>query len=411
MKILVVEDSQSKLQRLVALLTGECAVKRDDIVVAQSATDARRAMQGAPFDLMVLDILLPLRPEDDAFKETSIELLEEIIEEELYSKPKYIVGLTAYEDAAEAVEPIFKEHTWTIVQFDDATKSWETPLRNCIDYIRRQEAAPSARAYNIDLCIVTALAHPEMSAVHRLPWNWQSDTPLDDTTFVRFGSFVSGQREHSVVTAVASRMGMIATGLLATKLIQAFAPRVIVMCGICAGVREKTRIGDIIFADPTWDWQSGKRVRDKENTQFAIAPHQLAAAEFARVRAQRLAGDAAFLAKVRADWVDPPHDALRLLVGPMASGSAVLADGQVVEEIRTQERNLLGVEMECYGLFAAAAASGAPRPTAMAFKSVCDYADPDKKDSKQPYAAFTSAAVMKEFFERYFDEISRSGGM
>jgi nucleoside phosphorylase len=64
-----------------------------------------------------------------------------------------------------------------------------------------------------------------------------------------------------------------------------------------------------------------------------------------------------------------------------------------------------GIEMEAYGLYAAAAQSGSPRPTAFALKSVCDFADEQKDDKWQAYAAYTSAEIFRTFAERYFTEI------
>jgi nucleoside phosphorylase len=79
----------------------------------------------------------------------------------------------------------------------------------------------------------------------------------------------------------------------------------------------------------------------------------------------------------------------------------VLADGETVAEIKLQQRNLIVVEMEAYGLYAAASLAGNPKPIAFALKSVCDFADPDKKNAHQAYAAYTSATALKEFFERF----------
>jgi hypothetical protein len=47
------------------------------------------------------------------------------------------------------------------------------------------------------------------------------------------------------------------------------------MCGICAGVKGKVNIGDIVFADPVWDYQSGKFIKEDGVAKFSISPHQL----------------------------------------------------------------------------------------------------------------------------------------
>jgi len=58
--------------------------------------------------------------------------------------------------------------------------------------------------------------------------------------------------------------------------------------------------------------------------------------------------------------------------------------------------------MEVYGLYAAAAMTGTPRCTPIAIKSVCDFANSEKNDSFQAYAAYTSANTVKELLERFY---------
>jgi nucleoside phosphorylase len=87
--------------------------------------------------------------------------------------------------------------------------------------------------------------------------------------------------------------------------------------------------------------------------------------------------------------------------GKVTKASAVLADGDVIQEIKSQQRDLIGVEMEIYGMYAAAHSASSPQPRAFALKSVCDFADPDKKDKAQRYAAYASANVLRLLMERF----------
>lgn len=92
---------------------------------------------------------------------------------------------------------------------------------------------------------------------------------------------------------------------------------------------------------------------------------------------------------------------LKLRIGPMASGAAVLADGQTIEQIAFQHRNVIAVEMETYAIFATADESKMPRPIPFSMKSVVDFGDTKKNDSYQKYAAYTSAQALKIFMEKY----------
>lgn len=196
-------------------------------------------------------------------------------------------------------------------------------------------------------------------------------------------------------------MGMVSTALRAASIIQLLRPRLLAMCGICAGVQGKVRVGDVLLADPAWDFQSGKRVRDKDNSKFSIAPHHLYPPTLVRTHIEQLSGDTEGLMKISADYDSEAPNAIRVKIGPVASGSAVLADGLVIEEIKNQHRELLGIEMEAYGLYAAGHASSRPQPLTFAIKGVCDFADPDKKNDHQRYASYASANVLRLLMEKF----------
>jgi len=83
-----------------------------------------------------------------------------------------------------------------------------------------------------------------------------------------------------------------------------------------------------------------------------------------------------------------------------------LADARLLDEIKKQHRNLLGVEMELYGMYVAARDCSPPNPIAFGIKSVCDFADSKKTDDFQAYSAYVSTRAMAAFCERYAADFS-----
>jgi hypothetical protein len=62
-----------------------------------------------------------------------------------------------------------------------------------------------------------------------------------------------------------------------------------------------------------------------------------------------------------------------------ASGPIVVVDGKTLTKIREkQNREVLALEMEAYGVYCAARKASQPRPITFIIKSVCDVADPRK---------------------------------
>lgn len=67
-----------------------------------------------------------------------------------------------------------------------------------------------------------------------------------------------------IVTTWATSMGGVATAALATSMIDQYRPDCVTMSGICAGRRGKLTLGDVIFADRLWTYDSGKLVVEYE---------------------------------------------------------------------------------------------------------------------------------------------------
>jgi nucleoside phosphorylase len=405
MKILIVDDNRQRASSLTEHLVDPVGCVRVDINVAQDAVSARELLRRNAYDLMVLDIMLPFRLDDDPDEQTALSLLTELSETSNLVKPKHIIGLTAYEVAEKSAASEFANRSWVLVRENPLNDDWKQTIGNAVQYIRDNDAHGEPRANLVDVVVITAL-QLEMEAVRKLPWEWSPDEALDDSQFFSRGSFESRGRACSVVAAVATRMGMVSAAVLASKLIERFRPKLVVMPGICAGVRGKAQLGDVICSYMAWDYQSGKHVSTKNALNgFLMDPHFIQVDAFVSSRCDQLARDESHSLSVWRGW-NPKHSAPpSLLRGPVASGSAVLADGAVTESIRLQQRKLLGVEMEVYGVFFAAEQAPRPKPLVMGLKAVCDYADDEKNDEAQPYAAYTSAMYLKEFCERFVAEL------
>lgn len=89
-------------------------------------------------------------------------------------------------------------------------------------------------------------------------------------------------------------------------------------------------------------------------------------------------------------------------IGPMACGATVVANWEIVEkQIHTQYGDTAALDMESYAVMYAAKEAPLPKPKALVIKSVCDYANDEKSDQYQKFAAFTSAQFAKLLYEKY----------
>lgn len=191
----------------------------------------------------------------------------------------------------------------------------------------------------------------------------------------------------------------------ATKLIEYFRPKIIIVVGICAGVSGKCNLGDILVADPCFDWGSGKWERDPVTSEakFLPAAYQLRVDNAVKHVVRHTAKAEGVLNSICVSFGNnAPESSPKVLIDAMASGASVLQVEELMQDVKGQHKNLIGVEMETYAVFNAAALSSRPRPAYVSMKSVCDFGDEKKNDNLRKYAAHTSVYFMKEFILRYF---------
>jgi nucleoside phosphorylase/CheY-like chemotaxis protein len=395
--VLVVEDDNVKFGRIHNALE-QVGVDSNAIKHAITSSQAMQELNAKEFDLLLLDMNLPRRLGEPPIRGGGVELLLDIHRDRSIRPPRYIVGLSAFEDVVVEFGERFADLLWTLVLYSENSNQWIAQIGAKIAYIQAAKGSRNftdGATFGIDLGIVCALEGVEFAAVRALPCGWQ---PLrlerDETRYIS-GTIQEDRTAFSVIAAAAPRMGMSASAVLTSKIIAQFRPRLIVMVGICAGRVEKTGLGDVIVADPCWDWGSGKIDSINDAPNFRPAPHQVEIDTDLGALLKEICTDVGMLAEIKsvARGTKPPNE-LKVHFGPLASGAAVVANSHVFNNLLQQHRNLLAIEMEAYGVVSACKGLGKPRPASLIMKAVCDFADKDKDDDFQEYAAHTSALLL-----------------
>ena len=399
LSILVVDDDDAKTASVVETLI-DVGVEQTAITTVSNATSAKRLLRQVQYSLVIVDIALPLRDKGDPDPDGGLSLLDEIKARDLYRMPEHIIGLTAFRDIFERAGTKLGNELWSVVFYDASSDAWVEQIQGKVRHILRSKTAPMPVSL-ADIAIITALQDPELDAILNLPWRWeQIDVPGDATIYHR-GSFT--RTNGSVGTAVASRspnMGMSSAAIQAVKMCLHFKPKCLVMTGICAGTAGDIQLGDIIVANPTWDYGSGK-FSDKDGRKvFETAQYQLPITTRVRGIVDRLAADPSALDIIKRGFFGhKPDTTLTLAVGPLASGAAVVADAAVYDAIRAQHRKLLGIDMEAHGVMLASQEMPYTSLDAMVIKGVSDFANQKKDDRFRHYAAYVSAQALRHMAE------------
>ena len=192
---------------------------------------------------------------------------------------------------------------------------------------------------------------------------------------------------------------MTAAAVLSMKLANYFRPKYLVACGIAAGLRNAgIGMGDLLIADQTWDYESGKKKIAESGEVFLPDPKYIPLQNSLKERLIATIGEGAYLADIEAGWnAARPGTKLRAHIGPVASGSAIIQNEKIIDGIQRQARKVIGLEMETYGVFFAGENCTRPKPIPFSIKGACDYADSQKNDDYQEYAAYTSAQYICRF--------------
>jgi len=385
MKVLIVDDQYEKVGVFAKCLK-EASIK--DITHVVSSFQALESCSQHQYDLMILDIQLPERLGDEINKKGGVNLLERLEIDDKYFTPVHVVAATSYDDSYNEFKDYFDRKAWKILRgIDD-----EEAIHEIIHALSKH----SINTESYDVALLTALPHIEQEAVFNLPLDWKEKIEFDDTNkyFVAELETSEGKKKN-IITTCCPRMGIASSAAIAMKMILKFKPKLLLMTGIAAGVKGKCNIGDILVADPCWDWGSGKITVADGKAKFMCAPHQIPLSTRLRAQLKEMAVARTYSSEIHQNWDTArgkrPEAEPDLHVGPIASGAVVIEDPDTLKLVVSQNRETVGIEMEAYGVLAATIYSnGTNKTEALIIKSVCDFADIEKNNEWQAYAAYTS---------------------
>lgn len=404
--ILVVDDSIEKLKKIKSALS-EHLKGRSDIAVEyrQDIAGAKRLMEEKDIEIMILDLCLPVMFEDGPTKDGGLSLLQQIKKSVKYRYPDCVISLSQYKETVKK----FKRETGHIhraIHYDPANTEWTEELLETIDFVLPViENNIVHRKYQYDIAVICALRE-ELDYLKKMLKNMTRIQIAYDDTVYYTGSFLKEDGEIKIVAAEAEQMGMVSASALTTRMIHNFVPKYVVMTGIAAGIKNKVNLGDAIVAEFAWDYGAGKEIVEENGYGRHLntfQPVNMDSSLLSKVR--QLQQDQDFLDHIAEGFNGKvPETKFKIVIGPVATGAAVIANPDKVKDIiNNQARNVVGVEMEIFGVYYAANWSVLPKPKFMAVKSVCDFADQKKDDDFHEYACYTSVKVFEKLAKEYME--------
>ena len=398
MKIFILDDSVNKIQNIYKVLLEVDGVSSNDINYCSDVMTAKAKLKYENFDLLILDLNMPENMASDASEMSGFDLIDELIKTKQFNTPNYVCILTEYDNLKEAYISQKFDYIFPVTKYSSTSKEWEERLKSKVKYILKVEAERINNQKKFDVAVITAVAI-ETQAFRRVFDNWMSFQIPNDPTIYYKTILKCNDRQISIVSAEQSNMGMVEAAVLSTKMLMNFNPKYLIMSGIAAGI-EKNHFGDILFPKAVYDYTSGKFSSQEDDTiGFQPDPRVCTLAQDIIEKSKQNFSE--ILNKIKEDFAGAkPSDSLSLISdGPLACGAAVVANKAIVDGmIKTHARKVIGLDMESYGVFRACEMiDSACKP--ICIKSICDFANKEKNDKYQGYAAYTSASFAKYFIE------------
>lgn len=378
MRVLLAEDDTEKAKKITALIGTEIDIEDAEIVTAGTVNDAIIELGKGRFDLIIVDLVMP-QHKNGADVDATCQWCE-LIENHLSGRTASWIVMTGYPDVAEGARASFARHNVAVIQFDE-TEHWRQLLAQKIkeNFVTRP----------LDFLIVCALEKERQG--------------FRNTTAVIGGSSVIKGLDclevfigdFSGTIVVQSAPGMISAAIVTTRALETFRPRAVAMSGICGGREGETELGALIVPDISWNYQSGKFVAGKltpDLLQVGIPPHcravlaQMATDDISKELREGL---------LHSDIANAP-----IQIQPMVTGSQVVADTAVGNDIGIQGRKVAGIDMEVASVLFAANDFFNGSGIAIAAKTVVDLANPHKDDRYHEYGCALSARFVVKALER-----------
>ena len=128
MNILIVDDNNDKIAKIVTVIKAVSENFNIDTVI--DSISAQIQLKHTKYDLLLLDLLLPIRPNQEPVPNGGELLLKEITRNKTLKTPTIIVGITQFEEYKSNFSSI-----WKLLLFNDS--KWITELTEIIKHTER----------------------------------------------------------------------------------------------------------------------------------------------------------------------------------------------------------------------------------------------------------------------------------
>lgn len=410
MRILIMDDTTEKTEKIKSVLTGRCMIGESSITVAKSINSGRSLLSSNLYDLLILDLVMPVNDGEELEAQGQSErFIDEMSRVGRLNKPTYIIALTQYEEKIREHEQTYSKKLWKLIHYDLKQTVWEEVLQDAVDTIvdtKKKILEHIAKENRYDIGLLCAL--PEefemMKAASGANWLMKEN---DNSPFNLYTAQVRTENGHSLklLACCCNVPGMQAASVTATYLLSRYDLSMLFMTGFCAGFKKKDiNRGDLFIADSEYDYGSGKLVRSNNDEQILNNEHKQYPCSFELIGkinsfiAEEGVDTKLFNELERTGFLQDDMGTPAIHVAPGTCGSYVVGDEVFMKKLLDEgNRKLTGLDMEGYGLYLA---GHMLKKDCVLVKGIADYGDGVKDDKYHKTCSYASAWFVMQFIKK-----------
>ena len=341
------------------------------------------------FDLIVTDLMVPLFPDCAEEQDVSRRLIENVRDFDCPNFKTPVIAITKYDAVAESNFSDLNKYDITVITYEEHRDDWRNAFTRKI-----KSCIPSVK---YEFVIVCAL-EKEAASYEEAGYKVSSSTSLHGMSC---RTIEIEQKVGIIITP--PRMGLVNSAILCSRAIDLFHPRLICMSGICAGIEGKANIYDVVIPEVCHQHDSGKWTKNG----FVPEMYSIQLMHPTMLKIKEIISQKDFneslsqgTSLAKNEFPSDENDLnFNVYLAPTSSGSAVVADETMLEEVKSQHRKMTAFEMESYALYESARQS-LLTPIYFSAKSVVDNGDQNKSDAYHRAASLLSAKAVYEIIRR-----------
>lgn len=134
-KILIVDDLQSKRNKIVNTILDNHNILPKNIIETKCVKEAKKHLYKEHFDLMILDLVLPVEEFGECNAKNAVSFINEIGINPSIHPPIHIVGVSGYKDQVEEHHQDFSQKLWNLINYEEDSSNWEDQLKSIIFHL------------------------------------------------------------------------------------------------------------------------------------------------------------------------------------------------------------------------------------------------------------------------------------